>query len=89
MQHMPHSGSSCFQFSHLFKFLVQFNLPNFKTIFRFETKLVNKLKYKLYIHVKIIFPNLYIKSLHLNIQIILFFTRVKNYKNKNVKYKII
>jgi len=38
---------------------------------------------------KYFFLNLYIKSLHLNIQIILFFTSVKNYKGKNEKNKII
>jgi len=37
----------------------------------------------------IFFLNLYIKSLHLNIQIILFFTSVKHYKGKNEKNKII
>jgi len=57
--------------------------------FKFETKLVNKFNYNLYIHIKIIVLNLYIKSLYLNIQIILFFTSVKNYKDKNVKNKII
>jgi len=45
---------------------------------QFETKLVTKFNYTLYIHVKIIVLNLYINSLHLNIQIILFFTSVKN-----------
>jgi len=35
-------------------------------------------------HIKIIVLNLYIKSLHLNIQIILFFTSVKNFKCKNL-----
>jgi len=55
--------------------------------FKFETKLVSKFNYNLYIHIKIIVLNLYIKSPHLNIQIILFFTSVKNYKGKNVKNK--
>ena len=50
--------------------------------FLFETKLVNKLNYNLYKHVKIIVFNLYIKSLHLNIQIILIFTSVKNFMCK-------
>jgi len=50
--------------------------------FLFETKLVNKLNYNLYKHVKIIVLNLYIKSLHLNIQIILFFISVKNFMYK-------
>jgi len=54
-----------------FKFLVQFSTQFFKMIqfrpFQIETKLVTKFNYNLYIHVKIIFLNLYIKSLHLNI----------------------
>ena len=54
---------------------------------QFETKLVNKINYNLYIHVKIFFLNLYIKSLHLNIQIILFFINVKKFKCKNYKGK--
>jgi len=41
--------------------------------------------YNVHILVKMIFYNLYIKSLHLNTQIISFFTSVKNYKCKNVK----
>jgi len=49
---------------------------------QFETKLVNKFNYNLYVHVKIIVLNLYIKSLHLNIQIILFFRSVKITKVK-------
>jgi len=53
--------------------------------FQFETKLVTKFNFILYIHVKIIVLNLYIKLLHLNIQIILFFTSVKNYKGKKCK----
>jgi len=36
----------------------------------------------------IFFFNLYIKSLYLNIQIILIFTSVKKYKSKNVKNRI-
>jgi len=47
--------------------------------FQFEAKLVTKFNYNLYIHVKIIVLNLYIKSLHLNIRIILFFTSVKKF----------
>ena len=68
-----------------------FNLvPNFiKMIkfrhFQFETKLVTKFNYNLYIHVKIIVLNLYIKSLHLNIKIILFFTSVKNFMCKKLQ----
>ena len=46
-----------------FKFLVQFSTQFFKIIqFRylpFETKLVNKLNYNLYIHVTITFYNIY------------------------------
>ena len=46
-----------------FKFLVQFSTQSFKIIqFRhlpFETKLVNKLNYNLYIHVTITFYNIY------------------------------
>jgi len=53
--------------------------------FLFETKLVNKLNYNLYKQVKIIVLNLYIKSLHLNIQIILFFTIVKNFMYKKLQ----
>jgi len=72
-----------------FKFLVQFSTQFFKIIqFRhlsFETKLVNKLNYNLYKHVKIIVLNLYIKSLHINIQIILFFTSVKNFMYKKLQ----
>jgi len=53
-----------------FKFLVQFSTEFFKIIqfrhFSFETKLVNKLNYDLYIHVTITFYNIYIKSFHLN-----------------------
>jgi len=77
------SGNSCFQFSPLFK--IWFNLVSqfFKMIqfrpFQFETKLVNLFNYNLYIRIKIIVLNLYIKSLHLNIQIILFFTNVENF----------
>jgi len=41
--------------------------------FQFEIKIVNKLNYNLCIHDKVIFLNLYIKSLHLNNQIILFY----------------
>jgi len=53
--------------------------------FLFETKLVNKLNYNLYKHVKIIVLNLYIKSLHLNIQIILIMTSVKNFMYKKLQ----
>ena len=53
--------------------------------FQFETKLVTKFNYNLYIHVKIIVLNLYFKSLHLNIQIILFFTSVKNFMCKKLQ----
>jgi len=53
--------------------------------FQFETKLVTKFNYNLYIHVKIIVLNLYIKSLHQNIQIILFFTSVKNFMCKKLQ----
>jgi len=53
--------------------------------FQFKTILVNKFNYNLYIHVKIIVLNLYIKSLHLNIQIILSFTSVKNFKCKKLQ----
>ena len=60
----------------------------FKTIqfchFQFETKLVTKFYYNLYIHVKIIVLNLYIKSLHLNIQIILLFTSIKIFMCKKL-----
>ena len=46
-----------------FKFLVQFSTQFFKIIqfhhLPFETKLVNKLNYNLYIHVTIIFSNIY------------------------------
>jgi len=52
--------------------------------FLFETKLVNKLNYILY-KVKIIVLNLYIKLLHLNIQIMLFFTSVKNFMYKKLQ----
>jgi len=72
-----------------FNFLLNLVLLFLKTIqfylFQFETKLVNKLNYNLYIHVKIIFLNLYIKSLQLNIQIILCFTRIKNFMCKKVQ----
>jgi len=54
-------------------------------LFQFETKLVNKFNYNLYIQVKIIVLNLYIKSLHSNIQIILFFTSLKNFKYKKLQ----
>jgi len=70
---------TCFQFILLSKIFL-FNLVPllFKMIqffpFRFESKLVNKLNYSLYIHVTIFFFNIYIKSLQLNTQIILFFT---------------
>jgi len=78
------SDKTCFQFSLLLKFSVQFSTKFFKTIqfypFKFETKLVNKFNYNLYMHIQIIVLNLYMKSLHLNIQIILFFTSVKNFK---------
>jgi len=71
------------------KFLVQFSTQIFKMIqfcpFQFETKLVTKFNYNLYIHVKIIVLNLYIKSLHLNLQIILFFTNVKNFMCKKLQ----
>jgi len=83
------SGNSCIQFSPLFKFFVQFSTQFFKMIqfrpFQFETKLVTKFNYNLYIHVKIIVLNLYIKSLHLNIQIILFFVSVKNFMCKKLQ----
>ena len=82
------SSNSYFQFSPLFKFFVQFSTQFFKTIqfcpFQFKTKLVNKFNYNLYIHVKIIVLNLYIKSLHLNIQNIIFFTSVKNFMCKKL-----
>jgi len=82
------NGNSCLQFSPLFKFLVQFNTLFFKTVqfcsFQFETKLLNKFNYNLYIHVKIIFLNLYIKSLHLNIQITLFFYKCKKLKKLKI-----
>ena len=81
------NGNSCFQFSPLFKFLVQFSTLFFKMIqfrpFIFETKLVTKFNYNLYVKINVL--NLYIKSLHLNIQVILFFTSVKNYKGKKCK----
>ena len=92
------NGKIYFQFSPLLNFLFNLVPQFFKMIqfcpFKFETKLVNKFNYNLYIHIKIIVLNLYIKSLHLNIQIILFLTSVKissvkNYKGENVKNKII
>ena len=72
-----------------FKFLVQFSTQFFKMIqsrhFQFETKLITKFNYNLYVHVKIIVLNLYIKSLYLNIQIILFFTSVKKFMCKKLQ----
>jgi len=41
-----------------------------------KSVIVPKLNYNVYVHVKVIFLNLYIKSLHLNIQIILLFLHV-------------
>jgi len=65
------SDNNCFQFNPLFKYLVQFSTQFFKMIQsrppQFETKLVNKLNYNLYIHVTITFSNIYIKLFHLNI----------------------
>jgi len=53
--------------------------------FQFETKLVDKFNYNLYIHVKIIVLNLYIKLLHLHIQLILFFISVKKFMCKKLQ----
>jgi len=82
-------GNSCFQFSPLLNFWFNLVPQFFKMIqfhpLQFETKLVTKFNYNLYIHVKIIVLNLYIKSLHLNIQIILFFTSVKNFMCKKLQ----
>jgi len=82
------SSNSYFQFSTQFNFLAQFSTQFFKMIqfrsFQIDTKLVTKFNYNLYIHVKIIVLNLYIKSLYLNIQIILFFTSVKIFMCKKL-----
>jgi len=68
-----HMAKIIIVFNLVFNLIFWFNLVSqfFKTIqfcsFQIETKLVNKFNYNLYIHVKIIVLNLYIKSLHLNI----------------------
>ena len=65
----------CFQFC---LFIYNFDLSSFffkwnnLVPLKFETKLIIKLNYNLYIHIKSLKKKLYIKSLHLNIQIILF-----------------
>jgi len=57
----------CFNLVSLFENLIQFSPPIFKMIqfcpLQCEIKLIIKLNYNLYIHVKIIFYHLYIKLL--------------------------
>jgi len=71
----------CFSFNVYIRYTIRFKMY----ISNNDIYLVTKFNYNLYIHVKIIVLNLYIKSLHQNIQIILYFTSVKNFMCKKLQ----